>query len=103
MTRPPSSPIRVNSTARPSIDTSPAANRALKLNALPLRRLQARQWQMEMRIGSPEQVAESWPQEHSARRVTMAVSFPVSYEHLAPEVTWPRVFFPPAPMAGRDL
>jgi hypothetical protein len=45
--------------ARPSIETSFSANRALKLNALPVRRLQARQWQTETRTGSPEQVADS--------------------------------------------
>jgi hypothetical protein len=59
VTRPLSSPIRVNSDTRPRIDTSCSANRALKLNALPVRRLQARQWHTEMRIGSPEQMAES--------------------------------------------
>jgi hypothetical protein len=41
------------------MDTSSSANRALKLNALPVRRLQARQWHTEMRIGSPEHMAES--------------------------------------------
>src|SRR4051794_7990616 len=78
MTRPPSSPIRVNAAARPVISTSFAANRALKLNALPVRRLQARQWQTETRTGSPEQVAESCPHEHSARRVVMAAPLEIA-------------------------
>jgi hypothetical protein len=51
--------MRVNSAERPSIDTLSSGNRALKLNALPVRRLQARQWQTETRTGSPEHVAES--------------------------------------------
>jgi hypothetical protein len=58
----------MNFSARPSIDTAFAGKRALKLNALPVRRLQDRQWQTETRSGSPEHVAESCPQEHSARR-----------------------------------
>src|SRR5262245_55979621 len=80
----PSSPIRVCSRDRPAIDTLSSAKRALKLKALPVRRLQARQWHTEIRTGSPAQVAESWPQEHSARRVVMegsvlASNFPPSH------------------------
>src|SRR5579863_9119177 len=71
----PSSPTRTNSVASPSIDTSSLRNQAPKPNALPVFRLQARQWHTAMRKGSPEQVADSCPQEHSARRVVMLGSY----------------------------
>src|SRR6266436_4539062 len=71
----PSSPTRTNSVASPSVNTSSLRNQAPKPNALPVFRLQARQWHTAMRKGSPEQVAESWPQEHSARRVVIAGSY----------------------------
>src|SRR5580692_12626785 len=67
--RPPSSPTRTNSVARPSIRTSCWGNQALKPNALPVRCLQAMQWQTDRRTGSPEHVADSCPHEHCARRV----------------------------------
>src|SRR5208282_1286313 len=72
---PPSSPTRTNSAARPSVETYSSRNQALKPNALPVFRLQARQWHTAMRVGSPEQVAESWPHEHSARRVVIVGSY----------------------------
>src|SRR6266478_6245357 len=71
----PSSPTRTNSVASPSVNTSSLRNQAPKPNALPVFRLQARQWQTAMRKGSPEHVAESWPHEHSARRVVMVGSY----------------------------
>jgi hypothetical protein len=63
----------------------------LLLKALPVRRLQARQWQTETRTGSPSQIAASWPQEHWARRRVMTVSSSGSGEHtsaggLKPEI-----------------
>src|SRR5580704_14334639 len=67
--RPPSSPTRTNSFARPSNTTSCWGNQALKPNALPVRCLHAIQWQTDRRTGSPEQVADNWPHEHCARRV----------------------------------
>src|ERR1700689_1558120 len=66
---PPSSPIRTNSVACPSIHTSSFRNQAPKPNALPVFRLQAKQWQREKGGGSPLQLADSWPHEHCARRV----------------------------------
>jgi hypothetical protein len=57
----------MNLLARPSMETASARNPALKLNAPPVRRLQAKQWQTETRTGSPKHVAESCPQQHSAR------------------------------------
>src|ERR1700674_353174 len=69
----PSSTTRTNSVAFPSVRTSFLLNQAPKPNALPVFRLQARQWHTAMRAGSPEQVAESWPHEHSARRVVVIV------------------------------
>src|SRR5258708_23453108 len=71
----PSSPTRTNSVARPSVETSFSRNQAPKPNALPDFRLQARQWHTAMRKGSPEHVAESWPHEHSGRRVVIVGSY----------------------------
>src|ERR1700691_5705539 len=75
VTWPPSSPTRTNSVACPSVKTSCLRNQAPKPNALPVFRLQARQWHTAMRTGSPEHVAESWPHEHSARRVVIVGSY----------------------------
>jgi hypothetical protein len=72
---PPSSPTRTNSAARPSVNTSCLRNQAPKPNAMPVFRLQARQWHTEIRKGSPEHVAESWPHGHSARRVVIVGSY----------------------------
>src|SRR3954452_11135733 len=49
-----------------------AGNRAWIPKALPVRRWQAKQWHMEIRIGSPSAVSRSCPQLQAASRVTMA-------------------------------
>jgi hypothetical protein len=46
-------------------------NRAWVANTLPVRRWHARQWQIEIRTGSPSVVSESCPQLQAACRVVM--------------------------------
>src|SRR5919197_64707 len=64
----PSSEIRTYSVERPATRTRSAGNRAWIPNALPVRRWQARQWHMEIRIGSPSAVSVSCPQLQEASR-----------------------------------
>src|SRR5437868_10722608 len=52
--------------------TRSAGNRAWIPNALPVRRWQARQWHMEIRIGSPSAVRVSCPQLQEASRTLVA-------------------------------
>src|SRR5438270_9420485 len=52
--------------------TRSAGNRAWIPKALPVRRWQAKQWHMEIRIGSPSAVSRSCPQLQAASRVAMA-------------------------------
>src|SRR5215211_7587256 len=54
---------------RPSIVTCSASNRAWTPKTLPVRRWQARQWQIETRTGSPSTVSRSCSQLHAACRV----------------------------------
>jgi hypothetical protein len=51
--------------------TELAGNRACAANTLPVLRWQARQWHTEIRIGSADVLAVSWPQEQLAIRVVM--------------------------------
>jgi hypothetical protein len=53
----------------PSVVTCSASNRAWTPKTLPVRRWQARQWQIETRTGSPSTVSRSCPQLHAACRV----------------------------------
>src|ERR671931_264589 len=64
----PSSEMRTYSVERPATRTRSAGNRAWIPNALPVRRWQARQWHMEIRIGSPSAVRVSCPQLQEASR-----------------------------------
>ena len=65
--------MRVNAVARPSIWVTWAREkRAWVPKTLPVRRWQSRQWQIEIRTGSPSQARRSWPQLQCASRVTMA-------------------------------
>src|SRR5438128_12365892 len=57
----------------PSIVTCSASNRAWTPKTLPVRRWQARQWQIETRTGSPSTVSRSCSQLHAACRVLMIV------------------------------
>src|SRR5437764_15254947 len=52
----------------PSIVTCSASNRAWTPKTLPVRRWQARQWQIETRTGSPSTVSRSCSQLHAACR-----------------------------------
>src|SRR6266545_6575869 len=53
----------------PSVVTCSASYRAWTPKTLPVRRWQARQWQIETRIGSPSAVSRSCSQLHTACRV----------------------------------
>src|SRR5439155_16744724 len=53
----------------PSVVTCSASNRAWTPKTLPVRRCQARQWQIETRTGSPSTVSRSCSQLHSACRM----------------------------------
>src|SRR5919198_4058631 len=64
----PSSDVRTYSVERPATRTRSAGNRAWIPNALPVRRWHARQWHMEIRIGSPSAVRVSCPQLQEASR-----------------------------------
>ena len=55
-------PARTYGVLWPSTVTLPAGNRACTANALPLRRWQSRQWQIETRTGSPPARRVSCPQ-----------------------------------------
>ena len=68
----PSSDVRMYSVASPSIRTCSRGQRACIANALPVRRWQARQWQIETLTGSPSTSTASCPHEQDARRVTMS-------------------------------
>src|SRR5919204_1472941 len=68
----PSSEMRTYSAYRPATRTRSAGNRAWIPNALPVRRWQARQWHMEIRIGSPSAVRVSCPQLQEASRTLVA-------------------------------
>jgi hypothetical protein len=57
----------------PSVVTCSASNRAWTPKTLPVRRWQARQWQIETRTGSPSTVSRSCSQLHAACRVLMIV------------------------------
>jgi hypothetical protein len=52
--------------------TSLLENRAWAAKTLPLRRWQARQWQIETRTGSPLTLAVIWPQLQEAERVIIS-------------------------------
>ena len=66
---------------RPLIVTAARGNRACTPNALPVRRWHARQWQTEMRTGSPVVVTCSWPQlQHAERTFCPACGATVYYE-----------------------
>src|SRR5919198_102574 len=64
----PSSDVRTYSVERPATPPRWPGNRAWFPNALPVRRWQARQWHMEIRIGSPSAVRVSCPQLQEASR-----------------------------------
>jgi hypothetical protein len=59
----------MNCREAPSVVTCSASNRARTPNALPVRRWQARQWQIETRTGSPSTVSRSCSQLQAACRV----------------------------------
>ena len=65
----PSSETRMYCREAPSVVTRSASNRAWTPKTLPVRRWQARQWQIETRTGSPSTVSRSCPQLHAACRV----------------------------------
>jgi hypothetical protein len=68
----------MNCREAPSVVTCSASNRACTPNALPVRRWQARQWQIETRTGSPSTVSRSCSQLHAACRViTSGIVFDV--------------------------
>jgi hypothetical protein len=67
----PLSPRRDHCVERPSIVTHSLGKRACEAKMLPVRFWHARQWQMEMRTGSPSQVRRSCPQLHDAVRPVM--------------------------------
>src|SRR5215216_5024131 len=56
----------------PSVVTCSASNRAWTPKTLPVRRWQARQWQIETRTGSPSTVSRSCSQLDAASRVLMS-------------------------------
>ncbi len=58
----------IHSVDRPVIATCPTGKRACTAKADPLRCLQLRQWQTEIRTGSPTHSARSWPQRQAAVR-----------------------------------
>jgi hypothetical protein len=65
----PSSETRMYCREAPSVVTCSASNRAWTPKTLPVRRWQARQWQIETRSGSPSTVSRSCSQLHAACRV----------------------------------
>src|SRR5207247_10446026 len=65
----PSSETRMYCREAPSVVTCSASNRAWTPKTLPVRRWQARQWQIETRTGSPSTVSRSCSQLHAACRV----------------------------------
>jgi hypothetical protein len=68
----PLSAFRVNVDARPLIfSICPFGNRAWVPNTLPVRLWQSRQWQTEIRTGSPSQSILNCPQAQAACRVVM--------------------------------
>src|SRR5436305_6489639 len=78
---PPPSEIRTKSLERPAICTWFAGNRASIPKALRLRRWQAKQWHMEIRIGSPSAVSRSCPQLQAASRLAMTADPTEAHAH----------------------
>jgi hypothetical protein len=66
---PPSSETRMYCRETPSVVTCSASNLAWAPKTLPVRRWQARQWQIETRTGSPSTLSRSCAQLHAACRV----------------------------------
>jgi hypothetical protein len=64
----PLSPLRWKDLLSPSMRTASLAKRAFMLKGAPVRFWQARQWQIEMRKGSPSQVTRNCPQAQEAVR-----------------------------------
>jgi hypothetical protein len=60
----------VNTLASPNISTCARGKVAFREKALPVRRLQSRQWQIETRTGSPPHRASIAPHMHVAIRMT---------------------------------
>jgi hypothetical protein len=64
--------VRVYSVVVPSTRTRSRGNLAFTLKTLPVRRWHTKQWQIEIRTGSPSQVTRTSPQAQVASRVVIA-------------------------------
>ena len=69
------------------ITTFSRGKRAWAPKTLPVRRWQARQWQTEIRTGSPVVVRESWPQLHEAVRVVIGAKQRAKWASLSTGLT----------------